>query len=478
MLEAEAAWMGLGWGAVAAVAGRRFSVGSRTETIAPLVLSAAVSLFLLTISSPYLVFIAFLPLISPIMGKRKYLGSISDELPFFLAYAASISEVGISLFSSLGDLRGSPLKAIETQGARLAKLFHLYGDPASALEALAKRQKDRAFADVLSGYAFRMRTGSGAQEYLMSRMEDAMSGLSLAWSDAVERAESLGEVALAVFSMLPLVWIMASAANSSLDAYSEYFLLVLVGSFLGMAFAAKIASLPTYANFVPSSFSLSLSSLIAMPLFRDPMCASISALVSALSCTGVQYFLHQQEDVRRSKALSVLLSFLEGEAMLGRGSSEAFRAAASAPSLPPIGPFITENLKRLGIGLRLRPMKEGLSSLLSWLTISAVEAGELNPTSLSRLSSFSKRVSELRGRLNSRLYPLMALAALSPFLMAFSLSIAGSVYGSASSISGLTVLVSTSLESLLLGKLSGSSFKFTLPLALAIPLALTSLSLL
>ncbi len=467
----------MGCGALAAVAGRHLSAGRRTELVRAFVVSGLISLWLLVFSSPYLVFIAFLPVIAPIMEKRGYSSSIDDELPFFLAYAASLSEVGISLFSSLADLRGSPLKSVEAQGARLAKLFHLYGDPALALEALAKRQKSRALADVLSGYAFRMKVGSGAHEYLVSSMEEAMSGLSVAWSGVVERAESMGELALAVFSMLPLVWIMASAANSSLNAYSEYFILALVGSFLGMAFMSRMTSLPAYANFTPSPLSLSLSSLVAIPLFRDPTSAATSVAVSVLSCMGVQHLLLQREDMRQSRALSVLLSSLEGEAMMGRGSSEAFRLAASAPSLPPIGPFLTENLKRLMTGLRLRPLKEGLSSLLSWLAISTIEAGELNPISLARLSSFSKGVSELRGRLNSRLYPLMALAALSPFLMAFSLSVAGSVYGASLSMSSFTVLLSTSLESLLMGKLSGSSFKFTLPLALAIPLALTALSL-
>ncbi|HEV51418.1 MAG TPA: hypothetical protein ENO31_02645, partial [Thermoprotei archaeon] len=136
--------MGLGCGALAAVAGRHLSAGRRTELVRAFVVSGLISLWLLVFSSPYLVFIAFLPVIAPIMEERGYSSSIDDELPFFLAYAASLSEVGISLFSSLADLRGSPLKSVEAQGARLAKLFHLYGDPALALEALAKRQKSRA----------------------------------------------------------------------------------------------------------------------------------------------------------------------------------------------------------------------------------------------------------------------------------------------------------------------------------------------
>ncbi len=475
MLEAEAAWVGLAWGALAAAAGRRLAGHRRRELARALAVSAPVSVFLSLFSSPYLAFLALLPLSSLVMEKVGGSGSIDEELPFFLTYAASQSEVGISLFSSLTGLRGSPLRAVEAQGSRLTKLFHLYGDPASALEALAKRQESRALAELLSGYAFRMKT-SGAHEYLVSKMEEALSALSAAWSDVVERAETLGELALAVFSMLPLVWIMASAANVSFNAYGEYFWLALVGSFMGMAFTAGRASLRTYMKFAPSPLSLSISSLIALPLLRHPALAALSAGVSALSCVGVQYLWLQREDARSSRALSSFLSSLEAEAMVGRGSAEAFRAAASSLSLPPIGGFLTENLKRLGVGLRLRPMKEGLSSLLSWLVISAVETGELNPISLSMLSSFSKKVTELRGRLSSRLYPLMALSALSPFLMAFSLSIAGTVYGGAPSISGITVVLSTSLESLILGKLSGSSFKFTLPLALAIPLSLTALS--
>ena len=402
--------------------------------------------------------------------------AVNRELPFFLVYAAQAAASGSSLFSALTSLAGSPLKALEAEGKRLLKLYEVRGlDEAQALQEFSKGHPSRAFARVLSSYSFKEASGVSAAELLRSETRAGLEGLERQWRAYASRAEGMGEISLAAFAMLPMLWVTLLTLPFGAGAQAYYYaLLALVVASFGILVLVSSSLTPLRSPPpLPPALSLILSSLAGLPFFTRPGIALLASAASVASCNGSRFLLDSARDMRRLTALSSLLDFLESEAMAGKGASEALRDAEVAFEAGPLRDFVRESVKRSRLGLPLRWYRWGFSSFVSWLTAKSIERGELDPSSLRSLSDFSSSLVTTLGDVRSQLYSLAAISAASPFMMAVSAGVAGGL-GATGLNGGLglwfLVALSSELGAWALGKLSGLSLRFTLPPAVVLPL--------
>jgi len=401
---------------------------------------------------------------------------VEKELPFFLVYASELSAAGISLFSALLSLAGSPLKFMEVEGRKIAKRSSAGRiDPITAMEEYSKNSPSPSFANFLSSYSFKAMAGAGSEDFLSSSSSFAIKNLEEAWNSYVGRAEGIGEISLALFSLFPLVWITMLSVSPQFSEWYPLLLFSSLASFVALILISYGRLPPHYPPPVPPLTYYLSAAAVGLVFCGYRWEATLATITAVLTVNGMRFALDMRKDLSILGALSSFLAFIEGQSMIGKGAAEALAGSTAHFSKSPIGGFVLINSKRAQLGLDLQWFKWGFSSILSWLTIRSIEEGELDPISLSSLSRFSSSLVQVLKKSSGQLYLLAFLSFASPFLMALSVNVAGGFVSFRPSDVFSLILMSTMMGAWLMGKLAGLSLRFTLPLGLVIPLAFTAM---
>lgn len=103
--------------------------------------------------------------------------SVSNELPFFLVYAATLFRGGVSLEKVMERVSGLRLfVGMRAEAQRVLARYKFFGeDPVTAIEKVAIDHPNSRFRDVILGYTTTLKTGGDVMHYLQIRTEEVLN---------------------------------------------------------------------------------------------------------------------------------------------------------------------------------------------------------------------------------------------------------------------------------------------------------------
>ncbi len=160
-------------------------------TLASAFTSVIIFVTLLTLSSPpliiaiiYLLSMIFVPIVvfalgvtypSILTSLRKLF--VDSELPFFLAYLATMTKGGVSVevsIAKISELR--VFKYIGAEAGRIIRQIKVFGyDPITAIERVVREHPSNKFRDIMLGYVATLRAGGDLVHYLETRTRETLA---------------------------------------------------------------------------------------------------------------------------------------------------------------------------------------------------------------------------------------------------------------------------------------------------------------
>ncbi|MEM4832750.1 MAG: type II secretion system F family protein [Sulfolobales archaeon] len=103
--------------------------------------------------------------------------SVSNELPFFLVYAATLFRGGVSLEKVVERVASLKLfVGMRAEAQRVLARYKFFGeDPVTAIERVAIDHPNSRFRDVILGYTTTLKTGGDVLHYLQIRTEEVLN---------------------------------------------------------------------------------------------------------------------------------------------------------------------------------------------------------------------------------------------------------------------------------------------------------------
>jgi len=148
---------------------------------------------------------------------------VESELPFFMAYLATMVRGGYSVekvIERVAELR--VFKTIRTEARRVVTLIRMFGeDPVTALEKVAVHHPSTRFRDVILGYTTTLKSGGDVLHYLEVRTRELFESRASEVRALLGRLASLLEVYIVfgvVVSVTLFVFFAVSAALSAAQA--------------------------------------------------------------------------------------------------------------------------------------------------------------------------------------------------------------------------------------------------------------------
>jgi len=171
--------------------------------------------------APILVLATRLAYPSLLSTLRK--NEVESELPFFMAYLATMVRGGYSVervVERVAELR--VFKAIRAEARRVVTLIRMFGeDPVTALEKVASHHPSSRFRDVILGYTTTLRSGGDVLHYLEVRTRELFESRATEVRALLGRLASFLEVYTifgVVVSVTLFVFFAVSAALSAAQA--------------------------------------------------------------------------------------------------------------------------------------------------------------------------------------------------------------------------------------------------------------------
>ncbi len=148
---------------------------------------------------------------------------VENELPFFMAYLATMVRGGYSVekvVERVAELR--VFKAIRTEARRIVTLIRMFGeDPVTALERVASQHPSPRFRDVILGYTTTLRSGGDVLHYLEVRTRELFESRATEVRALLGRLASFLEIYTifgVVVSVTLFVFFAVSAALTAAQA--------------------------------------------------------------------------------------------------------------------------------------------------------------------------------------------------------------------------------------------------------------------
>lgn len=172
-------------------------------TLLSVIVTVAISILLIFTTSPplvigviYLISCILIPIIVfalglsyPSIAKSLRKLYVESELPFFIAYLATMAKGGVSAdvtIARVANLR--VFKYISAEAGRVMRSVKVFGDdPITAIERVVREHPSSKFRDVMLGYVATLRAGGDVVHYLETRAREILAARALEIRQMISR---------------------------------------------------------------------------------------------------------------------------------------------------------------------------------------------------------------------------------------------------------------------------------------------------
>lgn len=463
---------------------------------------------------PIAIFVAGLGYPSMKASIRR--NNVENELPFFMAYAASMARSGYSLervIERAASLR--VFRAIRDEARRVITRMRMFGeDPATALDNIAINHPSPRFRDIMLGYTTAVRTGGDVVHYLEIRTRELFEARTNEIRSILNRLVSFLEiytvfgvvvsvtifVFFAVQGAITAAQMMRQGETVSFDITTPMLYNFIVLPMMGLAimFAIHISQPrnpvnynPVYAillTFLPISIAVFTLAIIVSggigvftgSIGLNEVRALIISTSAALLTISIPTWIKYQSFVRGRKGLvKATADFLRdlSEARKTGLSPEKCIVMLSGRSYRNLTPVVVRAASALSIGYSLEDaLRKALKGIREWFTITSfrfladsIVLGGGSPEVIDTLARFVQSLSELEEEARSRMrsqvilpyFGAIMLSSIPVIILYMLLNLANISIASAAPLI-LIMMLGAIINSFMMGLIAGKASEATI----------------
>lgn len=383
---------------------------------------------------------------------------VENELPFFMAYIATMVRGGYSLEKVIERVSQLKVfKAIRREAQRVMTRIKIFGeDPVTALEKVASNHPSSKFRDIMLGYTTTLRSGGDVLHYLEIRTRELFEARATEVRGILNRLMSFLEVYIifgVIVSVVIFVFFVVSAAISAaqalrtpeqLEGFSidittpslyNFFVLPVMGIAIALAihinqprnpvgFGETYTVLLTWIPISIAIFVIALAVTGGMDIFmgrlgtqqvKSAVYATSSALIALSVPPALKYRSLLKGHRGLVKATADLLRDISEVRKTGL-SPEKCIILVSSRNYRSLTPVVERSAAALSIGFSLEEaLRKALKGVKEWFTIASfrfltdsIIVGGGSPEVIDTLARFTQVLSELeeetRRRMRSQIF--------------------------------------------------------------------------
>ncbi|MEM4959741.1 MAG: type II secretion system F family protein [Nanopusillaceae archaeon] len=383
---------------------------------------------------------------------------VENELPFFMAYIATMVRGGYSLEKVIERVSQLKVfKAIRKEAQRVMTRIKIFGeDPVTALEKVASNHPSSKFRDIMLGYTTTLRSGGDVLHYLEIRTRELFEARATEVRGILNRLMSFLEVYIifgVIVSVVIFVFFVVSAAISAaqalrtpeqLEGFSidittpslyNFFVLPVMGIAIALAihinqprnpvgFGETYTVLLTWIPISIAIFVIVLTVTGGMDIFmgrlgtqqvKSAVYATSSALIALSVPPALKYRSLLKGHRGLVKATADLLRDISEVRKTGL-SPEKCIILVSSRNYRSLTPVVERSAAALSIGFSLEEaLRKALKGVKEWFTIASfrfltdsIIVGGGSPEVIDTLARFTQVLSELeeetRRRMRSQIF--------------------------------------------------------------------------
>ncbi|MEM0490467.1 MAG: type II secretion system F family protein [Ignisphaera sp.] len=383
---------------------------------------------------------------------------VENELPFFMAYIATMVRGGYSLEKVIERVSQLKVfKAIRREAQRVMTRIKIFGeDPVTALEKVASNHPSSKFRDIMLGYTTTLRSGGDVLHYLEIRTRELFEARATEVRGILNRLMSFLEVYIifgVIVSVVIFVFFVVSAAISAaqalrtpeqLEGFSidittpslyNFFVLPVMGIAIALAihinqprnpvgFGETYTVLLTWIPISIAIFVIVLAVTGGMDIFmgrlgtqqvKSAVYATSSALITLSVPPALKYRSLLKGHRGLVKATADLLRDISEVRKTGL-SPEKCIILVSSRNYRSLTPVVERSAAALSIGFSLEEaLRKALKGVKEWFTIASfrfltdsIIVGGGSPEVIDTLARFTQVLSELeeetRRRMRSQIF--------------------------------------------------------------------------
>lgn len=425
-----------------------FTVTALSLHLTPIQLVIGIMIAVLT---PIMVFTAGLAYPYVLTTLRR--SNVENELPFFMAYVATMVRGGYSLEKVIERVSQLKVfKAIRDETRRVVTRVKMFGDdPITALEKVASAHPSSKFRDIMLGYATTLRSGGDVLHYLEIRTRELFEARATEVRNILNRLMSFLEVYIifgVVVSVTLFVFFAVNAAISAAQAARapgelasvnidvtmpsiyNFFVLPVMGVAIAMTIHINQPRTPigytetylTLLTWLPISVAISVVVLVITGGMRalegevglGEIKSIIFALAAGLVTVSLPPALKYRSIVRMRKGLvSATADFLRDISEIRKTglSPEKCIILVSNRSYRTLTPIVERAAAALSIGLSLEEsLRKALKGVKEWFVVASfrfltdsIVVGGGSPEVIDTLARFVQVLSELEEETRRRM---------------------------------------------------------------------------
>jgi flagellar protein FlaJ len=348
-------------------------------------------------------------------GDRKR--SIDDELPFFSLYMATLSDVGVSLYSGMKRLVGKGIfRYIEQDAVYLVRAVEFIGqDQLTAIDNMARHHASRNMQDLLYGYSSEMRSGGDISGYFTARAGELLNWLQFRFDKYSDAVSDLGEMMMAMFFIFPMIVIGSAFISPSASLSLVWIMAALVIPSAGvmMVFIIRSAQPKTGDYYNGNNYmaiaAAAISGVIVAFIPHIALWAPVAAAAAAGSLAyGVPVMVQKRLGAQEEASLP---SFIRDITEYRKSGYDVARAIVKLSKEGKYTPAFTTLLRGLATGLQLgEKLSEVKIHSNSWLVRQVFfildeihDSGGGSPRELEFIHTFVEKYSTAKKMVKSRM---------------------------------------------------------------------------
>ena len=369
-------------------------------------------------------------LLRPLLQVRaralEHAKGIRRELPYF-AILMSISEsVGIDLAYLLRRVAETKLFKYIRREAELvlrdSRLF--FTGIVEALEFRARLGLEQTFSRFLYSYTARLRSGGNTLVLVREWVKDLLSSMDFEWSEFVNDASVIGQMAVALFLITPLLLsIMMFFMPGGVERFVTFLPLGLLPILIAVVEVSRPKTLDDVHN-ARLAPCIVLGVLIGVALHMSGVAPYVSVIVawSTSAALGMAIMEKRIRDCMRGEGDAIpLLRSLSEAKRLGLEIKDSLRRLAESPELSPATRSVLERflkLTEMGVPPTYAAAMVDTPSFLLRFSLYALglimESGGGDPQVLEEFLESVRRIHEARRRAREKLGLLAFLGTAIP----------------------------------------------------------------
>lgn len=392
-----------------------------------------------------------------------------NELPFFMAYVATMVRGGYSLEKVIERVAQLKIfKAIRREAQRVVTRIKMFGDdPITALEKVASSHPSTRFRDIMLGYATTLRSGGDVLHYLEIRTRELFESRATEVKNILNKLMSFLEVYIVfgvVVSVTVFVFFAVSAAISAAQAartqqegitaisidvtmpsFYNFFVLPLMGMAIAIAIHLNQPRTPigygeTYITLIAwlpiaiAVFFILLSITGGIRILEGRLgLREIKSMVYATTASIITFSLPPALKYR--SLVKIHKGLVRSAADFLRDISEVRKTGlspekciilVSSRSYRNLTPVVERSAAALSIGLSLEEaLRKALRGIKEWFVVASfrfladsIVVGGGSPEVIDTLARFTQALSELEEETRKRMRTQVALPYFGAILLA------------------------------------------------------------